>query len=268
MMKTITAGWETDLAILEHTGSQVDVHDDFLVVKSPHNPEYHWGNFILVTNKKLVSDSGKWLKIFESHFPEAKWLAIGLPEYPKSMDGWGSCGAEVERMDVLKAIAKPATPEIASGYTSRILGGNDWDLLLAREISENLKSGDHDLESFERFITKSIDSYRTLSDRGLAAWFGVFHESELVADLGIVLCGDTARYQSVQTDAKHRRKGLASHLLGQAASWAYSKGCKSWVIVTESTNGAGRVYRRAGFVSDLETVSVYRSEKMKLPRIN
>ena len=260
-MKSITAGWETDLAILKHTGSSLEEFDDFVVIRSPQNPDYHWGNFILVTNRDVVDNAELWLRTFEAHFPDAKWLAIGLPEYPKSPQHWVSSGAEIERMEVLNAHVRPAKPDIATGYTSRLLSGDDWDLLLTREISENLKSGEHDEESFERFITKSIESYRELSEKGLAAWFGAFHESQLVADLGIVVCGDTARYQSVQTDDRHRRQGLASHLLGQAADWAGSKGCKSWVIVTESTNDAGRVYRRAGFEPDLETVTVYRSEK-------
>jgi hypothetical protein len=29
--------------------------------------------------------------------------------------------------------------------------------------------------------------------------------------------------------------------------------------VTESTNDAGRIYRKAGFIPDLETVTVYKS---------
>jgi GNAT superfamily N-acetyltransferase len=164
-------------------------------------------------------------------------------------------------MEVLKADTQPAFPEIDPNYTSRILGGTDWDALLEREISENLKSGDHDPESYERFIRRAIEGYKNLSERGLASWFGAFHGTELVADLGIVICGKTARYQSVQTDDRHRRKGLASHLLGKAAQWASERGCNSWVIVTESTNDAGRVYRKAGFNPDVETVTAYRAEK-------
>ena len=164
-------------------------------------------------------------------------------------------------MEVLKTLDTPATLEISPIYTSRKFRDGDWALLLSREIEENKISGEHDAESFERFIRKSIDVYRELSDKGLAAWFGAFDQSELVADLGIVKCGDIARYQSVQTDHRHRRQGLASHLLGKAATWAGENGCKSWVIVTESTNDAGRVYRKARFAPDLETVSVYRSLK-------
>ncbi|MFI5100600.1 MAG: GNAT family N-acetyltransferase [Actinomycetes bacterium] len=80
----------------------------------------------------------------------------------------------------------------------------------------------------------------------------------VVADLGIVVCGATARYQAVGTDAAHRRRGLASHLLGVAARWAAGRGCDRWVIVTEATNSAGRVYRAVGFEPDAGNAQAYR----------
>lgn len=260
-MKSKSAGWETDLAILRHSGSLIEERENHFVIRSPHNPDYHWGNFILVSNSSLVSDADRWMQTFTEAFPEATWVAIGLPQFPESLENWQASGTELERMDVLKTLTQPACPEITRGYTSRIFEDGDWDLLLAREISENKKSGEHDAESFERFISKAIEGYKDLCAKGVAAWFGAFYKSELVADLGIVTCGETARYQSVQTDVNHRRNGLASHLLGKAASWAGQEGCTSWVIVTESTNDAGRVYRKAGFKPDLETVTVYRSSR-------
>ena len=83
-------------------------------------------------------------------------------------------------------------------------------------------------------------------------------DGALVADLGIVRCGRTARYQDVGTDDGHRRRGLASHLLGVAAQWAAEGGCDQWVIVTGATNPAGRVYRSLGFEPDTGTVQAYR----------
>ena len=258
-MTRITPGWETDLAILKHSGSVIEEFKDHILIRSPHNPDYHWGNFILVTNKALVDDSNRWMQAFHDAFPEANWVAIGLTEYPKAEQSWQSHGLELERMDVLKSNVTPSIPEISPVYESRIFQEEDWDLLIAKEISENKKSGEHESESFDRFITNSINGSKELSRIGIAAWFGAFYESELVASLGIILCGDIARYQSVQTTEEHRRQGLASHLLGKAANWARLKGCRTLVIVTESTNDAGRVYRKAGFQLDLETVSVYKS---------
>jgi GNAT superfamily N-acetyltransferase len=260
-LRKITPGWETDLAILKHSGSVIEVFNDYTLIRSPHNPDYHWGNFILVTNKDLVGDAERWMQAFHDAFPEANWVSIGLTEYPTNSDSWDSYGVELERMDVLKSQTMPNIPEISSAYESRMFQDNDWDLLIAREIADNAISGEHEAESFERYITNSINGFRELSRRGLAAWFGAFYESELVADLGIVVCGEIARYQSVQTIQAHRKQGLASHLLGKAGTWAALQGCKNFVIVTESTNDAGRVYRKAGFQIDLETVTVYKNTK-------
>jgi GNAT superfamily N-acetyltransferase len=251
-VNTLTPGWETDLAILRLSGSIITAFPDHLVIRSPHNPEFHWGNFILVTNKDAVDDASRWFDVFQQAFPNVKWVSIGLPLHPEASDAWDVLGLELERMEVMKASSMPKMAELDGDYNSRQLQGQDWELLLERELSENLKSGEHDPESFERFMRKTIETEQRLCEIGKAAWFGAFDGDELVADLGIVVCGETARYQSVQTDERHRRKGLASHLLGMAANWAAEQGCTSWVIVTESSNDAGRVYKKAGFLPDQE----------------
>ena len=83
-------------------------------------------------------------------------------------------------------------------------------------------------------------------------------DETLVASLGIVCCDTTARYQAVGTDPQHRRRGLATHLLGVAARWSADHGCDRWVIVTEATNPAGRVYRSVGFEQDIGNAQAYR----------
>ena len=82
-----------------------------------------------------------------------------------------------------------------------------------------------------------------------------------IRDRGIVDCGGTARYQNVGTAPEHRGKGVASHLIGVAATWAASHGCAQWVIVTEATNPAGRVYRNAGFELVEPIVQAYRAPR-------
>ena len=64
-------GWATDLAILELTGSSVDHRETYVVVRTPGNPDYHWGHCLLVTDKASVSDADRWAGIFHEEFPEA-----------------------------------------------------------------------------------------------------------------------------------------------------------------------------------------------------
>lgn len=143
----------------------------------------------------------------------------------------------------------------------RQLAGADWEQTVARELAENQRTGEYEATGHEAFVRAQVRSRTELCDSGRAAFFGAFDNDELVADLGIVQCGQTARYQAVSTDAAHRGRGLASHLLGVAATWSAQRGCDRWVIITESTNPAGRVYRRAGFVPGETNAQAYRRPK-------
>jgi GNAT superfamily N-acetyltransferase len=152
----------------------------------------------------------------------------------------------------------PKQRPLAPGYTARIFQEHDWETLTARELAEGLTEGGYESAVIESFVLETNANRKQLVDSGKAAWFGAFLEGEIVANLGMVICGETGRYQSVETNISHRRKGLASHLLGLAAIWSQDLGCKNWVIVTQETNDAGRVYRRAGFSPDISAVNAYK----------
>ncbi len=258
-MRSSAPGWATDLAILEHTGSTVEEHEDHLVVRTPANPDFHWGNFVLVTDADAVDEAGRWVGTFAAAFPRASWVSIGLPRMPDEAQAWAALGLGLELEDVLTTSTLPRRTPVPQGYTVRRLEGDDWDQDLARSVAENQRTGEEGPESFLRFARGQLQTRQDLSARELGDWFGAFAaDGTLVADLGIVRCGATARYQDVTTDEAHRGRGLASHLLGVAAQWAADAGCDQWVIVTEATNPAGRVYRASGFVPDTGTVQAYR----------
>jgi len=254
----ISPGWKTDLDILEMSGSTIEDFGDHLVVKTPHNPNYHWGNCILVTNPGSASDAQKWIQRNSEVFPDQAWIAIGLPQMPMDADEWIRNGVELEQLDVLSTDPLPKQQPLAAGYTARLFQEQDWETLTAKELAEALNEGGYEPAAIESFVLEANTARKHLVASGQAAWFGAFFEGEMVANLGIVMCADTGRYQSVETESEHRRKGLASHLLGLAASWSQHKGCRNWVIVTQETNEAGRVYRRAGFTPDVSVVNAYR----------
>jgi GNAT superfamily N-acetyltransferase len=257
-MRTFSPGWATDLAVLEHSGSVVEDHGDHLVVRTPHNPDFHWGNCLFVTDEDTVDEAARWVSAFRSAFPEATWVAIGLTRMPDDQDAWVAQGLDLELDDVLTTRTLPRQTSLPEGYTVRRLSGQDWVQHVALSVQENDRTGDYDPELHERFAQTRAQARRALCEQDLGASFGAFADGVLVADLGIVRCGTTARYQSVGTNEQHRRRGLASHLLGVAARWAADRGCDQWVIVTEATNPAGRVYRSLGFEPDTGNAQAYR----------
>ncbi len=257
-MRDLPPGWATDLAILEYSGATIDDRGDHLVVRSPRNPDFHWGNCLFVTDHASADDAGRWVATFRAAFPNANWISIGLARMPGDQEAWIAHGLELESIDVLTTRALPQQTPPPAGYTIRRFVEDDWERSVARAVADNLRSQAYDPVAHERFARAQADVQRELSASNTGARFGAFADGVMVAELGIICCGTSARYQSVSTELAHQGRGLASHLLGVAARWAADQGCNQWVIVTESTNPASRVYRRAGFEPDVGNVSAYR----------
>ncbi|MEP6815128.1 MAG: GNAT family N-acetyltransferase [Marmoricola sp.] len=259
---TLPPGWQTDVAVLRLGGAVVVEHADHIVVREPGNPRHHWGNFLLVTDGSAVDEAAHWLGRFAEEFPDAEHVALGLVAEPAA-GPWEGLGLTPETDDVLSTNRLPEQRPCPEGYTARAFTTpEDWAQHLARAVRDNERTGEHERTGYRAFMAARAATRRELTERGVGAWFGAFAGDDLVADLGIVDCGEsTARYQSVGTDASHQKRGLAGHLIGLAAQWAEQRGCTRWVIITEVVNPAGRLYRSLGFVPDVQNVQVYRAPK-------
>jgi len=219
---TLPLGWRTDVAVRRLSGAQVDEHSDHLVVRTPADPAYHWGNFVLVTDPAAVDDAGRWLRTFEAEFPAADHRAVGLVAEPQHRIAWAAADMVLEHEDVLASSTGPVRRPLAAGYEVRPAA--------SRRVAP-----------------------------ASSAFFGAYAGGRLAASLGIVDCGDgIARYQEVRTEPEHRRRGLASHLLGVAADWAAERGCRQWVILADTDSDAGRLYRSLGFGFVQRSTQAYR----------
>lgn len=225
-------GWHTDLAVHRLSGAIITERSDHLVVRTPSESSYHWGNFVLVTDPAAVDDAGRWVAVFEDEFPEAQHRAIGLVAEPANRIAWAAAGLTLEHEDVLATESGPDHRPLAEGYTVRPVP------------------------------TRRITS-------GQAAFFGAFAGDRLVSSLGIVGCGEGIfRYQAVETDERHRRRGLAGHLLGVAADWAADRGARQWVIIADSESDASRLYQAVGFRPVVRSCQAYRSpDRVRVPAV-
>jgi GNAT superfamily N-acetyltransferase len=258
MISELPPGWATDLAVMRHGGALVEDRGDHLVVRTPAVPTYHWGNCIFVLDD-TVDDAERWIRAFHAAHPDAPWIAIGLARYPDDKAAWDAHGVGLELDDVLSTRTLPRQAPLAQGYVVReLVGDEDWEQVVRRGVAENAETDAYEPASHELFLRGRAAQQRAICERGVAAFFGAFADGVLVAEVGIVDCGGIARYQSVGTDAGHRRRGLCSHLLGVAARFAADRGCTQWVIITEATNPAGRVYRGVGFEPDVGNAQAYR----------
>ena len=252
--------------MLRLSGATIEDRGDHLVVTSPDNPGYHWGNFLLVTDPQARNDASRWGALFRATFPDARHLSIGLPGEPDP-EPWAALDLPVTSDEVMSTTTPPVRRPAPDGYVIvQLVTQEQWSAAAAADIAENARTGEQpDDASYRDFTMARIRSRAGLSERGAAAFFGAFVGEVCVSDLGIVLCGEDtqgrvmARFQSVQTALDHRRRGLAGHLVGVAASWAADRGAQRWLIATEPDNPAGRLYRSLGFVPDTRSWQVERS---------
>jgi len=246
-------GYRTDLMIRAFEGSQIDDRGDYLVIRSPQNPTYWWGNFLLLSAPPAPGETGTWLARFGEEFPAAEHVALGIDVTEASaVDPTEllAAGLRAERSTVLvtSEVHEPPKPDRSATY--RVLSGDD-DWRQAAELRAVLSEGEPGAEP--TFLRARIAAERGLTEAGHGWWFGAFIEGRLLAQLGVITSeAGIARYQNVETHLAARRKGLAGTLVWRAGQHCLDAGASTLVMVADPADVAIRVYRSVGF-ADAET---------------
>lgn len=254
MFPTLSPVVDTALAIHRMRAATLTTYDDYIVVASPLNPHFYWGNYIEVTAGN-VNDAHRWVTVFRHHFPNTPWVAINLPDVPTT-DSYTAAGLTVEHTQCLVNPGLPYYRAAPATYTIRPFNsGSDWQQSHALTYSEAGEVvSDDGTETFADFLADEYAQRRRQVASGRSQWFGAFDgNGHLVADLGITVIGDRARYQHVQTHLHHRCQGLASNLLYVAAQWADATAARLGtqithrVIAARPRSVASRLYQHLGF---------------------
>jgi GNAT superfamily N-acetyltransferase len=248
-------GFQTDLMIRGLEGSEIIDHPDYVTVRSPANPEFWWGNFLLLPAQAAHGPAAPWLDLFHAEFPGAGHLALGLDgtsDPGSGLNGFTATGLEVNRETVLTAPALQEPPRPNRDAVYRPLAGDpDWQQAVELQVVSDAADGG---PATRTFTEARYAARRRATDAGHGAWFGAFRDGELVSQLGIFSAqGPLARYQDVGTHPAARRQGLAGKLVWWAGQYAFEElGASTLVILADPGEAAIRIYRSVGF-TDRET---------------
>jgi ribosomal protein S18 acetylase RimI-like enzyme len=251
-MDVKSLGYRTDLIFPAFDGEILD-RGAYLVIRTPSNPAFYWGNFLLFENPPAEGDFGRWRDLFARE--------IGVPPATKHMAfGWDTVGGErgfaapfladgfsLDQSTVLTAgrLVPPAHP--APDLVVRPLR-SDGDWAQAVENQVITREPEHAEGDYRIFRGRAMARYRRMAAQGLGEWFGGFLGGKLAADLGIFHSGRVGRYQSVQTLPDFRRRGCAGTLVYEASTHAMDRyALDTLVIVAGTDSAAGRLYRSLGF---------------------
>jgi ribosomal protein S18 acetylase RimI-like enzyme len=244
-------GYRTDLMLRKLEGGSITDMGGYLVITSPAQPDFWWGNFLLVPESAVRDDASIWISRFAEAFPGAGHVAIGIDSTRTTgADAAAFLGAglkpELSTVMTATSLREPPHPNRAA-QCRRLDGDDDWRQAIELRLACNDVGGYPGGGDFDR---RRVEQMRRLAEAGHGAFFGAFQAGRLV----VFSDGSgTARYQSVETHPAARRQGLAGTLVYLAGKHALEKLAASvLVIVADPGYTAIRIYRSVGF-ADRET---------------
>lgn len=258
-MDIASLGFRTDVALLRRSGSEVTDRGDHLVVRTPDNPDFRWGNFLLLESAPAAADVPRWRDRFATEFPDADHVALGLdcadpgPLQAEVAAALTRSGLSVETSTVMTATAVGEPPVPNRDAEVRALSSDrDWDQSVALLLT--CGEGEEEGAAYERFARARTQAHRDLVEAGHGAWFGAFLDGLLVSQLGLVSAdAGLARFQSVETHPEARGRGLAGTLVHHAGRFGLTRlSATTLVMVADPEYAAIRVYRSVGF-ADTQT---------------
>jgi hypothetical protein len=103
-------GWATDIFLHRH-GAIVIERDDSIVLRTPENPNIHWGNVLLLPRAPAVGELAFWLQRFDAEIAARQsgsdHVAIGISEPAACFELPSRTAAGLQRYD---SAAKRALP--------------------------------------------------------------------------------------------------------------------------------------------------------------
>ena len=260
-MDVVSLGFRTDLALLERAGSTIEDCGDHLIVRSPANPTFYWGNFLLLDHVPAADRVEMWLDRFVEALPAARHRSLGFDAPHASaadLAAFTDHGLEIDVATVMTAtsVHLPAQPNGDATYRT-LSSDDDWSQSVGLTLACN---DEYEAVGHRTFVERRVASNRGVVEAGHGAWFGAFLDGALVSQMGLVTAGPgLARFQTVETHPKVRGRGLAGTLVHHVSRYGFDTlGAETLVMVADPDYLAIRLYRSVGFSDSEAQVQVER----------
>jgi hypothetical protein len=251
----------TDLDVLA-LDRVIERRDGFLLVRSPSNPTFYWGNFLLFDREPGPGDGAVWEALFDEAFgddPRVKHRTFGWDrtdgERGAAREEFGARGYEVVETVGLVADHLEPHPRENREVVVRALDpavGADEDLWSAVvEVQVAGREPGHAEETHRVFSRARLEDRRRLFRLGRrGAWYVALDPGSgaVAGSCGVVVTGGRGRFQVVDTAVDYRRRGVCSRLVVEAARRAgEDHGAERFVIVADAGYHALGLYESLGF---------------------
>jgi len=260
LFNRLPEGTRSDL-VVHRFGVELLDGDGFVVVRTPANPIFYFGNLIFLEqpNQRSVDD---WIALFQNCFsdiPDINHCTLVWNKRDSSVD-WNSNlkdkGFQLEDIDVRSVTQSQwQKPEMLFPDELEIRDFNnesDWQ----QWFDLNLKNRDpaHTETDYIAFLEGQRFTYQRLINEEQGFHSGIFTETgQLVAFAGLYFLNGLGRFQFVFTCPGHRRMGLCKHLLTFMAQRGFMS-AEQLIILADEHDHATKLYQNLGFrLMDVES---------------
>lgn len=255
--------WATELDVLP-PDRVIERREDHWAVRSPGNPRHYWGNLLLFDAPPRRGERERWERLFEAEFADEPRVAHRTFAWDCPDDGAAGAagefvarGYEVHRFTGLVAAPEGVRPHPRENREVEVReldprpGAAEelWAQVLELGVAARPR-GEDEAEAARSFHRRRLDDVRGMLAAGRGGWYVALEPGggEVVATLGVVVTDGLGRYQTVVTAAPHRRRGIASRLVREAAGRAAARhGAARLVIVADPGSRAVALYESLGF---------------------
>lgn len=269
--RSLVRATDLDVLPLDHV---VERRDGYRVIRSPGHPGHYFGNLLLFDAPPTPGDASRWERLFDAEFRVDSRVRHRTFAWDRTDGELGQAreeflprGFELEQTVGLIAEAGRlrAHPRQNRDVRVRSLQHPDaadreyWEQVVELQVASRSESFTE--EKQRDFTRRRLSDLRALFRAGRGSWFVALDPSgrEVLGSCGLVVTGRRGRFQAVDTAAEHRRRGICSRLIVEAAHRATERyGADHFVIAADPGYHALGLYESLGFERAERVAAVFR----------
>ncbi|MEM9235266.1 MAG: GNAT family N-acetyltransferase [Verrucomicrobiota bacterium] len=252
-------------AIFHRQDGVIERHDGFHVIRTPDNPNFWFGNFILFDRPPQEGEVDRWLEAHRQTFgDQLNHVTFAWDEpSPGATRQFLELGFEESNGIALSITEHPEAARTNPELEIRALQSDeDWQAMISQQ--ERIDREDFAYpEGDGLFRKRQMAGARRMAEAGHGDWWGAYLRDLLVGGMGLFFDEHRSlgRFQCVTTVAEFRRKRVCTTLLDHVVRHAFKTVNPAQLIIctgAEEENAAIPVYRNFGFKEAMRGYAVIR----------